>query len=39
MQKPTIPSNISDEAQGFLRCTFETEQEMRPSATELLSHA
>ncbi|KAF8077912.1 ste11-like protein [Lyophyllum atratum] len=36
--KPTIPSDISVEAQDFLRLTFELDHEARPSATELLQH-
>ncbi|KAG6879977.1 hypothetical protein C0992_008570 [Termitomyces sp. T32_za158] len=37
--KPTIPSDISAEAQNFLRLTFELNHEARPSAAELLQHA
>ncbi|KAG6907349.1 hypothetical protein DXG01_009233 [Tephrocybe rancida] len=36
--KPTIPSDISAEAQDFLRLTFELDHEARPSAAELLQH-
>lgn len=36
--KPTIPSDISAEAQDFLRLTFELDHEARPSAAELLLH-
>ncbi|KAK7014848.1 STE11-like protein [Favolaschia claudopus] len=37
--KPTIPSDISTDAQDFLRRTFELDQEARPSAAELLQHS
>ncbi|KAF9464737.1 hypothetical protein BDZ94DRAFT_1190676 [Collybia nuda] len=36
--KPTIPSDISAEAQEFLHLTFELDHEARPSASELLLH-
>ncbi|KAF8163339.1 hypothetical protein B0H34DRAFT_672360 [Crassisporium funariophilum] len=36
--KPTIPSDISADAQDFLRQTFELNHEARPSAMELLQH-
>ncbi|PPQ86844.1 hypothetical protein CVT25_012563 [Psilocybe cyanescens] len=36
--RPTIPSDISAEAQDFLRQTFELNHEARPSALELLQH-
>ncbi|KAG6900863.1 hypothetical protein C0993_009981 [Termitomyces sp. T159_Od127] len=36
--KPTIPSDISAEAQSFLRLTFELDHEARPAAAELLQH-
>ncbi|RDB21078.1 Protein kinase byr2 [Hypsizygus marmoreus] len=36
--KPTIPSDISAEAQDFLQLTFELDHEARPSAAELLQH-
>ncbi|KAG6874181.1 hypothetical protein C0995_003727 [Termitomyces sp. Mi166 len=36
--KPTIPSDISAEAQDFLRLTFELDHEARPSAAELLQY-
>ncbi|KAF9052985.1 kinase-like domain-containing protein [Panaeolus papilionaceus] len=36
--RPTIPSDISPEAQDFLRKTFEINHELRPSADELLNH-
>ncbi|KAF5380998.1 hypothetical protein D9615_003985 [Tricholomella constricta] len=36
--KPTIPSDISADAQDFLRLTFELDHEARPSAAELLQH-
>ncbi|GLB34919.1 putative ras-binding domain of Byr2 [Lyophyllum shimeji] len=36
--KPTIPSDITAEAQDFLRLTFELDHEARPSAAELLQH-
>ncbi|KAG5727994.1 Protein kinase byr2 [Termitomyces sp. T112] len=36
--KPSIPSDISAEAQEFLRLTFELDHEARPSAAELLQH-
>ncbi|KAG5220458.1 ATP binding [Salix suchowensis] len=39
MAKPTIPSDISAEAQDFLARTFEISHEARPSATELLLHS
>ncbi|KAH9484209.1 Protein kinase byr2 [Psilocybe cubensis] len=38
LARPTIPSDISAEAQDFLRQTFELNHEARPSAQELLSH-
>ena len=34
--KPTTPEDASDEAKAFLRQTFETDHERRPSADELL---
>ncbi|KAK2466884.1 hypothetical protein APHAL10511_001142 [Amanita phalloides] len=37
-EKPSIPSDISPEAQDFLRRTFELDYEARPSASELLRH-
>ncbi|TFK42548.1 hypothetical protein BDQ12DRAFT_281513 [Crucibulum laeve] len=37
--KPTIPSDISADAQDFLQRTFELDHEARPSAAELLQHA
>ncbi|KAG6851007.1 hypothetical protein H0H93_004494 [Arthromyces matolae] len=37
--KPAIPSDISAEAQDFLRLTFELDHEARPSAAELLQHS
>ncbi|KAH7926308.1 Pkinase-domain-containing protein [Leucogyrophana mollusca] len=37
--KPTIPSDISAEAQEFLTKTFDIDHEARPSAAELLQHA
>ncbi|KAF8197458.1 ste11-like protein [Pholiota molesta] len=37
--RPTIPSDISADAQDFLRRTFEIDHEARPSAAELLQHA
>ncbi|KAJ6493834.1 kinase-like domain-containing protein [Mycena vulgaris] len=37
--KPTIPSDISSDAQDFLLRTFELDHEARPSAAELLQHA
>ncbi|KAJ7452387.1 ste11-like protein [Mycena galericulata] len=37
--KPTIPSDISSDAQDFLLRTFELNQDARPSAAELLQHA
>ncbi|EJD02304.1 Pkinase-domain-containing protein [Fomitiporia mediterranea MF3/22] len=36
--KPTIPSDISPEAEDFLQKTFETKYEARPDADELLQH-
>jgi mitogen-activated protein kinase kinase kinase len=36
--KPTIPSDVSGEAQDFLRHTFEVNHEDRPDAKELLLH-
>lgn len=36
--KPTIPSDISAEAQDFLQRTFEINHEERPGAAELLQH-
>ncbi|KAI8329598.1 kinase-like domain-containing protein [Choanephora cucurbitarum] len=35
---PNIPPNISEEAQDFLRCTFQQDHKERPSAEELLQH-
>lgn len=37
--RPTIPSDISSDAQNFLQCSFEINHEARPSAAELLQHA
>ncbi|KAK1236529.1 ATP binding [Marasmius sp. AFHP31] len=36
--KPTIPSDISAEAQDFLNRTFDLDHTARPSAAELLQH-
>jgi mitogen-activated protein kinase kinase kinase len=36
--KPTIPSDISTEADNFLQLTFDLDYEKRPSATECLQH-
>ncbi|KAJ7172449.1 ste11-like protein [Mycena filopes] len=36
--KPEIPSDISSDAQDFLKLTFELNHEARPSAVELLQH-
>ncbi|PCH38051.1 Pkinase-domain-containing protein [Wolfiporia cocos MD-104 SS10] len=36
--KPTIPADISPEAENFLQLTFELNHEARPSAAELLKH-
>ncbi|CAK5277694.1 unnamed protein product [Mycena citricolor] len=36
--KPTVPSDISSDAQDFLMRTFELNHEARPSAMELLQH-
>ncbi|KAG7092497.1 hypothetical protein E1B28_008848 [Marasmius oreades] len=36
--KPTIPSDITSEAQDFLSRTFELDHTARPSAAELLQH-
>ncbi|KAF9265418.1 Pkinase-domain-containing protein [Marasmius fiardii PR-910] len=36
--KPTIPSDITTEAQDFLSRTFEIDHTARPSASELLQH-
>ncbi|TFK29968.1 Pkinase-domain-containing protein [Coprinopsis marcescibilis] len=36
--KPTIPADISQEAQEFLLKTFEINHELRPHAPELLQH-
>lgn len=36
--KPTIPSDISAEAQDFLLKTFDLDHEARPGAGELLQH-
>ncbi|KAG6814371.1 hypothetical protein H0H92_010957 [Tricholoma furcatifolium] len=36
--KPSIPIDISAEAQDFLRLTFELDHEARPPASELLQH-
>ncbi|KAI8976486.1 kinase-like domain-containing protein [Pilobolus umbonatus] len=35
---PTIPPNLSEDAQDFLKCTFQANHEERPSADELLKH-
>ena len=35
---PTIPSDISPEAQDFLKQTFKIDHEARPSAVELVQH-
>ncbi|GAA5947906.1 hypothetical protein JCM3765_007023 [Sporobolomyces pararoseus] len=37
--RPTVPDDISNEADDFLEQTFEIEHTARPSARELLSHA
>lgn len=36
--KPTIPPDISPDAESFLQQTFELNHEARPSAAELLKH-
>jgi len=36
--KPTIPSDISAEADKFLQLTFELNHEARPDALDLLQH-
>lgn len=36
--KPTIPSDISAEAENFLQLTFELNHEARPDAVDLLEH-
>lgn len=36
--KPTIPTDISPEAQEFLQKTFEINHELRPPAADLLQH-
>lgn len=36
--KPTIPADISSEAESFLQLTFELDHEKRPSAAGLLKH-
>ena len=36
--KPTIPADISTDAENFLQLTFELDHEKRPSAAELLKH-
>ncbi|TFK76404.1 Pkinase-domain-containing protein [Pluteus cervinus] len=36
--QPTIPSDISQEAQDFLQSTFKLDHEARPTAIELLKH-
>ncbi|KAF6765233.1 STE/STE11 protein kinase [Ephemerocybe angulata] len=36
--KPAIPTDISSEAQEFLKCTFEINHELRPPAHELLQN-
>lgn len=36
--KPSIPADISSDAQNFLAKTFELDYEARPSAQELLLH-
>ncbi|ORE02838.1 Pkinase-domain-containing protein [Rhizopus microsporus var. microsporus] len=35
---PNIPPNLSEDAQDFLRCTFQLNHEERPPADELLRH-
>ena len=35
---PTIPSDITDDAQDFLKQTFKIDHEARPGAPELLQH-
>ncbi|KAG0765363.1 hypothetical protein G6F57_004227 [Rhizopus arrhizus] len=35
---PSIPPNLSEEAQSFLKCTFKINHEERSSAEELLGH-
>ncbi|GAA5868144.1 hypothetical protein JCM3774_001036 [Rhodotorula dairenensis] len=37
--RPTVPDDISTEANDFLDQTFEIEHEDRPAATDLLQHA
>lgn len=37
--RPTVPDDISAEANDFLDQTFEIEHKDRPAATELLQHA
>jgi len=37
--KPTIPSDISADAQDFLLKTFDLDHEARPGAGELLQHS
>lgn len=36
--KPTIPSDISADAQDFLQKTFDLDYDARPGAAELLQH-
>jgi len=36
--KPTIPSDISAEAENFLQLTFELNHEARPDAVDLIQH-
>lgn len=36
--KPTIPSDISSEAENFLQLTFELNHEARPDALDLVEH-
>jgi len=37
--KPAFPSDISSDAEDFLSRAFELDHNIRPSATQLLSHA
>ena len=36
--KPTIPSDISSEADDFMQKTFNLDHQARPGASELLEH-
>ncbi|KAG9088032.1 ATP binding [Ceratobasidium sp. UAMH 11750] len=37
-ETPTIPPNLTDEAEDFLKKTFAVDHTIRPTAADLLSH-